>query len=221
MVEKSTVDKKQRELYPKLKRVDPKILKRAASRIDPEVEATDRSALEQLAALGPGPKVLSIFINLDPSQFPTPRDRQSEVVSLMDQAASRVEEEDEPDLKELRKDVQKVRVWLLEHSDWDEGDRGLAVFVSNARDLFEIFKLARPPSSAVAVETTPYLEPLAVLVPSRAVCVALVERDRSRIFCGDEFTLTSATSRTTSTVTSSTSPPNSWISTRRGGSSAS
>ena len=189
MVEKSTVDRKQRELYPKLKRVDPKILKRAASRIDPEVEATDRSALEQLAALGPGPKVLSIFINLDPSQFPTPRDRQSEVVSLMDQAASRVEEEDEPDRKELRKDVQKVRVWLLEHSDWDDGDRGVAIFVSNARDLFEIFKLARPVSSAVAVETTPYLEPLVVLVPSRAVCVALVERDRARIFCGDEFAL--------------------------------
>jgi peptide chain release factor subunit 1 len=189
MVEKSTVDRKQRELYPKLKRVDPKILKRAASRIDPEVEATDRSALEQLAALGPGPKVLSIFINLDPSEFPTPRDRQSEVVSLMDQAASRVEEEDEPDRKELRKDVQKVRVWLLEHSDWDDGDRGVAIFVSNARDLFEIFKLARPVSSAVAIETTPSLEPLAVLVPSRAVCVALVERDRARIFCGDEFTL--------------------------------
>ncbi len=189
MVEKSTVDKQQRELYPKLKRVDPKILKRAASRIDPEVEATDRPALEQLAALGPGPKVLSIFINLDPGQFPTPRDRQSEVISLLDRAASRVEEEDEPDRKELRKDVQKVRAWLLEHSDWDDGARGFAIFVSNARDLFEIFKLARPVNSGVAIEATPYLEPLAVLVPSRAVCVALVERDRSRISCGDESAL--------------------------------
>ncbi|HEY2665602.1 MAG TPA: Vms1/Ankzf1 family peptidyl-tRNA hydrolase, partial [Actinomycetota bacterium] len=189
MVEKSTVDKRQQDLYPKLKRVDPKILKRAASRIDPQLEATDRSTLEQLAALGAGPKVLSVFINLDPGQFPTPRDRQSEVVSLMDQAASRVEEEAEPDRKELRKDVQKVRAWLLEHSDWDDGAHGLAIFVSNPRDLFEIFKLARPVSSAVAVEAAPYLEPLAVLVPSRAVCVALVERDRARIFCGDEFAL--------------------------------
>ena len=189
MVEKSTVDKHQRELYPKLKGVDPKILKRAASRIDPHLEATDRSVLERLAALGPGQKVLSVFVNLDPGEFPTPRDRQSEVVSLLDRAASRVEEEDEPDRKELRKDVQKLRVWLLEHSDWEEGDRGVAIFVSNARDLFEIFKLARPVGSAVAVEATPYLEPLAVLVPSRAVCVALVERDRARIFCGDESAL--------------------------------
>ena len=69
MVEKSTVDKKQQELYPKLKRIDPRILKRAASRIDPDVEAADRSALERLAALGPGPKVLSVYINLDPGQF--------------------------------------------------------------------------------------------------------------------------------------------------------
>jgi peptide subunit release factor 1 (eRF1) len=189
MVEKSTVDKHQRELYPKLKGVDPKILKRAASRIDPHLEVTDRSVLERLAALGPGQKVLSVFVNLDPGEFPTPRDRQSEVVSLLDRAASRVEEEDEPDRKELRKDVQKLRVWLLEHSDWEEGDRGVAIFVSNARDLFEIFKLAKPVSSAVAIEATPYLEPLAVLVPSRAVCVALVERDRARIFCGDESAL--------------------------------
>jgi peptide chain release factor subunit 1 len=189
MVEKSTVDKHQRELYPKLKGVDPKILKRAASRIDPHLEATDRSVLERLAALGPGQKVLSVFVNLDPGEFPTPRDRQSEVISLLDRAASRVEEEDEPDRKELRKDVQKLRAWLLEHSDWEEGDRGVAIFVSNARDLFEIFKLAKPVSSAVAIEATPYLEPLAVLVPSRAVCVALVERDRARIFCGDESAL--------------------------------
>ena len=188
MVEKSMVDKEQPELYPKLKRVDPKILKRAASRIDPHVES-DRSELERLAALGPGPKVLSICINLDPGQFPTPRDRRSEVVSLVDQAASRVEQEDEPDRKELRKDVQKLRAWLLEHSDWDDGARGLAIFLSNARDLFEVFKVAVPVSSTVAIEATPYLEPLAVLAPSRAVCVALVERDRARIFCGNEAAL--------------------------------
>jgi peptide chain release factor subunit 1 len=189
MVEKSTVDKEQPELYPKLKWVDPKILKRAAGRIDPHVEATDRSELERLAALGPGPKVLSICINLDPGQFPTPRDRRSEVVSLVDQAASRVEQEDEPDRKELRKDVQKLRAWLLEHPDWENGARGLAIFLSNARDLFEVFKVAAPVSTTVAIEATPYLEPLAVLAPSRAVCVALVERDRARIFCGNEAAL--------------------------------
>src|SRR2546421_3261968 len=116
MVEKSTVDKKQPDLYPKLKRVDPRILKRAI-RIEPDVEAADRARLDQLAELGEGPKVLSIYVNLDPGQFPTPRQRQSEVVSLVDQAAKAVEEvEDENDRKELRKDVQKVRTWLLEHS---------------------------------------------------------------------------------------------------------
>src|SRR5439155_23874897 len=124
-----------------------------------------------------------------PGQFPTPRDRQSEVVSLVDRAASQVEEEDEPDRKELRKDVQKLRAWLLEHSGWDGGARGLAIFVSNARDLFEVFKVAELVGSAVAIEATPYLEPLVVLAPSRAVCVALVERDRARIFCGDEAAL--------------------------------
>jgi peptide chain release factor subunit 1 len=186
MVEKSTVDKKQPELYPKLKRVDPRILKRA-SRMTPDVEAADRARLDALAEVGPGQAVLSIYVNLDPSQFPTPHQRQSEVVSLADQAANRVEEvEDEHDRKELRKDVQKVRAWLLEHSEWDDGARGVAIFVSNRRDLFEILKLAVPVASLVAVEETPYVEPLTALAPSRAVCVALIDRARARIFCGDE-----------------------------------
>jgi peptide chain release factor subunit 1 len=140
-----------------------------------------------LAELGEGPKVLSIYVNLDPGQFPTPRQRQSEVVSLVDQAAKAVEEvEDENDRKELRKDVQKVRTWLLEHSEWDDGAHGLAIFVSNQRDLFEILKVAVPVASLVAVEATPYLEPLTTVTPSRAVCVALIDRARARIFCGTE-----------------------------------
>jgi peptide chain release factor subunit 1 len=186
MVEKSTVDKKQPELYPKLKRVDPRILKRA-NRIHPDVEAADRARLDALAELGPGPEVLSIYVNLDPGQFPTPRQRQSEVISLVDQAAKRVEDvEGEHARKELRKDVQKARAWLLEHSDWDDGARGLAIFVSNGRDLFEILKLAVPVASLVAVEATPYVEPLTAVAPSRAICVALVDRARARIFLGDE-----------------------------------
>src|ERR1700730_378280 len=168
MVEKSTVDKKQPELYSKLKRVDPRIMKRA-SRITPDVEAADRARLDALAEVGPGQAVLSIYVNLDPSQFPTPHQRQSEVISLADQAANRVEEvEDEHDRKELRKDVQKVRSWLLEHSEWDDGARGVAIFVSNRRDLFEILKLAVPVASLVAVEEAPYVEPLTALGPTPA-----------------------------------------------------
>jgi peptide chain release factor subunit 1 len=191
MVEKSTVDKKQPELYLKLKRVDPKILKKVATRIDPRVEAADRALLERLAETPPGPKILSIYVDLDPAEFPTPHQRQSEVISLVDQAEAQVEELEEHDRKELRKDVQKVRAWILEHSEWDDRARGIAIFVSNPRDLFEIVKVAVPLRSLFAIEESPYIEPLTLVAPSRAICVALIERAKARIFCGTASRTTS------------------------------
>ena len=185
-MEKSRIEKDQPGRYAKLKRIDPKILKKATSRIDPEVAGADPGIARRLVELGPGPKVLSIYVNLDPTEFPVPRQRESEVVSLIDQAAAKLEKEPEHDRKELRKDVQKLRAWLLEHSDWDDGAQGLAIFCSNERDFFEVLKVAVPVKSLVAIESTPYVEPLTQVAPSRAVCVALVERDRARIFCGTD-----------------------------------
>ncbi|TML40970.1 MAG: host attachment protein, partial [Actinobacteria bacterium] len=43
-----------------------------------------------------------------------------------------------------------------------------------------------PVASLVAVEATAYVEPLTAVAPSRAVCVALIDRARTRIFCGNE-----------------------------------
>ena len=43
-----------------------------------------KQRLRELAALRPdGQKVLSLYLNLDPSEFPTPRDRAVELESLL------------------------------------------------------------------------------------------------------------------------------------------
>ena len=46
-----------------------------------------KKRLRELASMRPeGHKVLSLYLNLDPSEFPTPRDRSIEFESLLDVA---------------------------------------------------------------------------------------------------------------------------------------
>jgi peptide chain release factor subunit 1 len=188
-MEKSRLEKEQPELLPRLKGVDPRVFKKAVSRADPEAEAGDRAVLRRLAGLGPGPRVLTVYVNLDPDEFPTPKNRESELVSLLDEAGRRVEELDAGERKALRRDVDRLRTSFLEGTDWTKGVRGLAVFCSGERDLFEVIRLAVPVRSAVAVETSPFLEPLVQAVPERQLCVALVDRATARIFCGSDAEL--------------------------------
>jgi peptide chain release factor subunit 1 len=192
-MEKSRLEKAQPEVLPKLKRVDPKVLKKTTGRVEPDIAEADLSVLRSLAELGPGPRILSVYVNLDPNQFPTPRDRESEVISLLDDAARRVEELEPEEKKALRKDVDELRTYFLEKSDWAKGVRSLAVFCSGERDLFEILRLSVPVASTVAIETTPFLEPVVGAVPERRLCVALVDRATARIFCGSEAGLEEVT----------------------------
>jgi len=116
MVEKSTVDKKQPELYPKLKRVDPRILKRCEPDRPPTSRPPTGPGWTRWRSSGRGRQSSASTSTSTPASSPPPRQRQSEAISLLDQAASRVEDvEDEHDRKELRKDVQEGPVWLLEH----------------------------------------------------------------------------------------------------------
>ena len=192
-MEKSRLEKAQPEVLPKLKRVDPKVFKKTTGRVEPDTAEADLSVLRKLAELGPGPRVLSVYVNLDPNQFPTPRDRESEVVSLLDDAARRVEELEPHEKKALRKDVDELRSYFLEEPDWAKGARALAVFCSGERDLFEILRLAVPVSSTVVIEASPYLEPVMGAVPERRLCVALVDRATARIFWGSDAGLEEVT----------------------------
>ena len=148
-----------------------------------------RSRLRQLARVNPARgRVLSVFLNLDPSQLPTPAARSSAITSVMTDAAHRVEEASdlEHDEREaLKADVQRVREVLAGSDLAANGTRAVAVYACQAEDLLEVVALRQPLGSRVVLERTPYVEPLVPDAEQERWCVLLVNRRNARLFAGD------------------------------------
>lgn len=157
----------------------------------------DRSTLRRLAQLRPeGARVLSLFLRLDPSDLPTPSARASAVTSLCDEAERRAR--DATDLSHdargaLVEDVQRARAFL-QRGDFARGAHGLALYCCGPSGLFEAIRLPRPVTSAVVIDDSPFVEPLADLVEVPDVCVALVNRRTTRLLCGSSERLTEVAS---------------------------
>ena len=115
-------------------------------------QSTTRGRLRRLAELRPERgRVLSIFFNLDPSEFATPPARATEINSVVTAAAHKVEEADGLEHDEraaLRADVERVREVLQGSDVASNGTHGLAVYACGPADLLEIVRLA--PSDRVA-----------------------------------------------------------------------
>src|SRR4051794_423180 len=111
------------------------------------VTTPNRDRLRALAELRPERgRVLSLFIDLDPSQFPTGEARASELNSLLDEAAKHVDAGDFDHVARvhLREDIDRVREALDPQSLGAGGARGLAVFACGPADLLEIVPLPQP-----------------------------------------------------------------------------
>jgi peptide chain release factor subunit 1 len=147
---------------------------------------TTKQRLRELATLRPeGHKVLSVYLNLDPSEFPTQRDRKIEVESLLDVAERALREDGLPHEQrdELRRDVERVRAWFDREFD-ASGTRGVAVFASSGADLFEVHHLSRPIRSEVTIDDSPFIEPLAGMPGGDGYGVLLINRKLARILAG-------------------------------------
>ena len=136
----------------------------------------------------PQGRILSFYLNLDPSEFPTPVARSSEIESLLDEAERQVRELNDNLSRDarlaLRDDVTRVREFF-DNTFSAEGAHGLALFASGPVGLFEVLRLARPVETAVSIDDTPFIEPLAEAASSTARwCVALVNRSHARILRG-------------------------------------
>ena len=131
-------------------------------------------------------RVVSFYLNLDPSEFATPVARSAEIQSLLDEAERRVRKFDELPRDErlaLREDVARARSYF--DSDFSaEGAHGLALFASTPAQLFEVLRLARPVETTVVIDEAPFIEPLAETGVSARWCVALVNRSHARILRG-------------------------------------
>ncbi len=143
--------------------------------------------LRRLAELRPGGRVLSVYLNLDPSEFATPAARTSAIGSLIDEAGRRVKAEQglsHDERQALEEDVKRVRDYLRGPSFSADGAHGLAVFCAGAADLFETVKLPRSVDSGVLIDDSPWIEPLAGMLSVDRWVVLLTNRRSARLFQG-------------------------------------
>ena len=132
--------------------------------------------------------VLSIFFNLDPSEFATPAARSTEVNSVITAAAHKIDEAEgleQRTLTALRADVERVREVLQGSDVASNGTHGLAVYACGPEDLLEIVRLPHPIESRAVVDTHPCVEPLIRSGSDERWCALLVNRKTARIFTGE------------------------------------
>ena len=135
--------------------------------------------LRRLAELRPEEgKVISIYLNLDPTEFASATARSTAINSVLDEA-SRAARDEKPS---VRQEVERVRE-LLRGFEY-QGAHGLAVFACANEGLLEVIKLPRPVDNAVVVDEAPYVEPLVEIESGARYGVVLVNRQTARIFRG-------------------------------------
>jgi peptide chain release factor subunit 1 len=151
-------------------------------------DALTRARLRRIASVRPDHgRVLSVFLNLDPRELPTPSARASAITSVMTDAAHRVDAADDLSHDEkvaLREDVERVRELLRSPRIASDGVRGLAVYACKPVDLLEVIRLAQPVEQRVCLDRTPYVEPLVSVGKDGRWGVLLITRRFARLFLG-------------------------------------
>ena len=154
-----------------------------------QVNELNRDTLRRLAELKPEQgKVVSLYLNLDPSEFATPQARASQAHSLMDDGHARAkalgEDLSHDDKKALDADLGELRE-LLDGGSFDpEGAHGIAIFRSSPADVFELIRLPRPVEGRVFIDDSPLVEPLVDMVSAGTWAVLLVSRRTARLLRG-------------------------------------
>jgi protein required for attachment to host cells len=148
----------------------------------------DRGRLRRLADVRPERgRVLSVFLNLDPSVFATPPARASAITSVLTEAGQRIEaceglEHDEH--MWLRDDLERVRTALSDGGIASNGTRAVAVYACAPEALLEVVSLRRPVDTHVVVDRSPAVEPLVAEADGERWAIVLANRRNARIFQG-------------------------------------
>jgi peptide chain release factor subunit 1 len=146
--------------------------------------------LRELAVLRPeGACVLSVFLNLDPSEFAEQPARASEIRSVVDDASRLARAKVDSDglghdaKVALRDDVKRIDEFLRDFSP--KGAHGLAIYACGPAGLFEVIRLPRPVPRRAVIDDSPFIEPLVELVGLGSWMVVLVNRQIGRLLLGD------------------------------------
>jgi peptide chain release factor subunit 1 len=145
------------------------------------------TARQMLARTGEHP-VVSVYLDLDPSQFATARARATQVRSLIDEAErdGRLagDELSHEDRAVLTSDLDRLQEYLGSDELPVSGARTVAVFCSGQDDLFEVIPLGGVIAPRVVIAPTPYLEPLVTAPDDGRTAVVLVSHRSGRIQVG-------------------------------------
>src|SRR4051794_3980757 len=151
-------------------------------------EPITQARLRALSAVHPDQgRVLSVFLNLDPTQFATPAARSSAITSVITDAAHKVEETGGLTHEErmtLRDDVERVRDVLAGSDIAANGTRAVAVYACGDEDLLEVVRLRRPVENRVVLDRTAFVEPLVLHGTDERWMVLLANRRAARLFFG-------------------------------------
>jgi peptide chain release factor subunit 1 len=147
----------------------------------------DRHELRRLAELRlDRPVVLSLYLDLDPTEFATPPARATAARSLVDEAERTLRERESlthEDREALGAALARARGYL-EHDLVADGANAVAVFASEPAQLFEVLRLPRSVRNRVAIDRSPLVGPLAAVERRDRWCVALTNRRDARILRG-------------------------------------
>src|SRR4051794_9358485 len=150
------------------------------------VTTPTRDRLRALADFRPDRgRVLSLFFDLDPSQFATGDARAAQINSALDEAAKRIDSAglDHDALVQARADLDRVRAALDPQSMGAGGARGVAVFAAGEQ-LLEFPRGPERLDTRVELDAPPVIEPLALAGVPERLHVALVSAGQSRLFAG-------------------------------------
>ena len=138
--------------------------------------------LERLAGLeGHGHPVLSVYLDLDPSRFPTPGSRAAQLGSLLGEAQHAAADKD---ADAVQAEVDRIEAMLQLDPAMTRGARALAIFSCPELGLREAIRLPSAVEPLAVVDTVPWLEPLAGMASPGGWVVAVVSRRDARLFRG-------------------------------------
>ncbi|MBW3653110.1 MAG: hypothetical protein KY433_05865 [Actinobacteria bacterium] len=141
--------------------------------------------LRRLAALRPGVPVLSLYLDLNPTDFGTQPARQSAYTSLLDEAHKRIEEHQagHDARMSLRADLERATSFLADYQP--KRGRGLAIFCASRAGLFEAYTLPRAPSTQIVIDDSPYMTPLFVAADVRDWLIVVIDAHNARLLHGN------------------------------------
>ncbi len=153
-----------------------------------QINDMDSATLRRLAGLrADGAKVLSVYVNFDPSEFGTPKSRKAVINSVLDEAerkADEVRDVGHDARVALAEDVARARRFFENGGFSAKGAHAMVVFAASPIDLFEAARLPRPVDAGAMVADTPWIEPLTTLARRERIGVVLVNRRTARILVG-------------------------------------